>query len=235
MARLRSGVGRPLSRRFFARDADVVARDLLGRVLVRETPEGRLAARIVETEAYFGPAGRNPHLLERRDMQPALRGRLLREGDPASHSFPGVTKRNSVMYGRPGLAYVYLIYGMHECMNVVTGPDDEPQAVLLRAGEPLEGVEQMVRNRGRPLEPTEVASGPAKLAKALGITRADYGRDLTEGALRFEAGRRVADEDVRVGPRVGVVGGEDLPLRFLVAGSPHVSGFRAGGRRPRAK
>lgn len=230
-------MGRPLSRRFFARDADTVARDLLGRVLVRDTPEGRLAARIVETEAYFGPAGRNPHLAHRRNLDPALRDRLLREGDPASHSFPGVTKRNSVMYGRPGIAYVYLIYGMHECMNVVTGPEEptEPQAVLLRAGEPLEGIERMVLNRGRTLKPTEIASGPAKLARAMGITRADYGRDLTQGELRFEAGRRVADEAVVVTPRIGVVGGEDLPLRFLVAGSPHVSGFRAAGKRPRRK
>lgn len=215
-----------LSRAFFARDADQVARDLLGRVLAHETPEGRLAARIVETEAYFGPAGRNPHLAARRDGDRALFRRLLREGDPAAHSFIGVTPRNQVMYGPPGFAYVYAIYGMHECMNVTTGPLDppEPQAVLLRAGEPLEGIESMALRRGRPdLKPTQVASGPAKLAKAMGITRALYGVDMTAGPFRFEAGRAVPDEDVAVTTRVNVVGGEDLPLRWLVRSSPHVS------------
>lgn len=233
-------MGRPLSRRFFARDADVVARDLLGRLLVHETPEGsRLAARVVETEAYFGPPGRNAHLRRRRDMDPALRERLLREGDPAAHSFVGVTERNRVMYGPPGFAYVYLIYGLHECFNVTTGPVDEPepQAVLLRAGEPLEGVEEMARRRGRAgLKPTEVASGPAKLARALGVTRAHYGLDMAapEAALRFEAGRAVAPEEVAVTPRIGVVGGEDLPLRFVVAASPHASRRvpQPPGRRP---
>lgn len=227
-----------LPRAFFARDADVVARDLLGRLLVHETPEGRLVLRIVETEAYFGPAGRNPHLRTRRDMPATLRRRLLEEGDPAAHSFIGVTARNRVMYGPPGLAYVYAIYGMHECMNVVTGPEDEPepQAVLLRAGEPVEGVEEMQRRRGRPdLRPTEVASGPAKLAKALGITRAHYGLDVTQGPLRFEPGEAVPDGRVVVTPRVNVVGAEDLPLRYAVAGNPHVSRLPKGAGAPKRR
>lgn len=213
---------RALSRAFFARDADLVARDLLGRMLVHEAPEGRLACRIVETEAYFGPAGRNPHLFERDDMAPALRRRLLAEGDPASHSFPGVTPRNSVMYGPPGHAYVYLVYGLHECMNVVTGPRraPEPQAVLLRAGEPIEGLDAMRARRGVHAE-TAIASGPAKLAHAMGITRALYGHDLTRAPLFFEEGEPIAE--VETTPRVGVVGGEDLPLRFLARASPHVS------------
>lgn len=211
-----------LRRGFFARDADVVARDLLGRILVHELDGERLACRIVETEAYFGPAGRNPHLAARDDMDPTLRARLLAGGDPASHSFPGVTRRNSVMYGAPGHAYVYLIYGMHECMNVVTGPGrrHEPQAVLLRAGEPVEGVETM-RSRRSATTLTQIASGPAKLAKAMGVTRAMYGHDLTRPPLYFEGGRRVAEADVT--PRIGVVGGEDLLLRFTERGSPHVS------------
>lgn len=221
-------MGRPLSRRFFARDADVVARDLLGRILVHEVDGARLAARVVETEAYFGPPGRNAHLRRRRDLGPALRERLLREGDPAAHSYVGVTERNRVMYGPPGFAYVYLIYGLHECFNMTTGPEvePEPQAVLLRAGEPVEGAEEMLRRRGRPgLKSTELASGPAKLARALGITRALYGLDLAaaDAPLRFEAGRAVAQGEVAVTPRIGVVGGEDLPLRFVVAASPHVS------------
>lgn len=216
-----------MRRAFFARDADIVARDLLGRILVHETEGERLACRIVETEAYFGPAGRNPHLAARDDMDATLRARLLAEGDPASHSFPGVTRRNSVMYGAPGHAYVYLIYGMHECMNVVTGPArrHEPQAVLLRAGEPVEGIETMLARRGVTAL-TQVASGPAKLAKAMGITRAMYGHDLTRAPLYFERGRRVAEAEAT--PRIGVVGGEDLLLRFTATGSAHAS------RTPRA-
>jgi DNA-3-methyladenine glycosylase len=209
-------VARTLPRRFFARDADLVARDLLGRVLVHQTTRGRLAARIVETEAYFGPAGRNPHLAERSDMPTPLRARLLREGDPASHSFRGPTTRSSVMFGPPGFWYVYLIYGMHECANVVTGPerDPEPQAVLLRAGEPLEGADEMRRRRKGRLD----LSGPAKLCQALGVTRAHYGLPATEPPLWFEAGERVDDRDVLTTPRVGITSAADLPLRFVVKG-----------------
>lgn len=227
-------MARRLPRSFFARDADVVARDLLGRLLVHDLDGERLACRIVETEAYFGPAGRNPHLASRRDMRASMRRELLAKGDPASHSYSGVTQRNRVMYGPPGYAYVYLIYGMHECVNVVTGPDDEPepQAVLLRAGEPVEGVPTMRARRGVARE-TEIASGPAKLAKAMGITRAHYGADVTRGALRFEEGAPVRAVDVT--PRVGVVGGEHLPLRFLERGNPHVSRARTQPPRRQAR
>ncbi|HVM46082.1 MAG TPA: DNA-3-methyladenine glycosylase [Candidatus Thermoplasmatota archaeon] len=215
-------MGRALPRSFFARDADQVARALLGQLLVHEIDGERLACRVVETEAYFGPAGRNPHLAARRDMPPALRRRLLDEGDPASHSFVGTTPRNRIMYGPPGYAYVYLIYGMHECVNVVTGPEEapEPQAVLLRAGEPVEGVETM-RRRRRAARDTDIASGPAKLAQAMGITRALYGADLTRGPLRFEEAAPARAVDVT--PRIGVVGGEDLPLRFVARGNAHAS------------
>lgn len=225
--RPRAAVGRRLSRRFFARDADIVARDLLGRVLVHELPEGRAAARIVETEAYFGPARRNPHLARRHDMPPALRAHLLAEGDRAAHSFSGVTQRNRVMYGAPGVAYVYLIYGMHECMNIVTGParDHEPQAVLLRAGEPVDGVELMRARRPAARRDADIASGPAKLAAALGITRAHYGLDLcaSDAPLYVEAGRGAPDAQVAVTPRVNVVGAEDLLLRYLLKENAHVS------------
>lgn len=216
----RRNVPAALPRSFFARDADLVARDLLGQLLVHETPHGRLAGRIVETEAYFGPPGRNPQLVARADMPARLRARLLREGDPAAHSFVGVTARNRVMYGPPGYAYVYLIYGMHECLNVTTGPDGEPQAVLLRALEPVEGVEEMTRRRkGRPRR--ELCNGPGKLCQALGVTRAAYGVDMTASRLRFEEGPTVAR--VEVTPRVGVVGAEDLPLRYVERGSAHSS------------
>jgi DNA-3-methyladenine glycosylase len=189
---------------------------------VHGTRGGRLAARIVETEAYFGPAGRNPHLRARLDMPARLRARLLREGDPASHSFRGLTQRNRVMHGPPGYWYVYLIYGMHECANVVTGPKGgsggftpqsdsyEPQAVLLRAAEPLEGIERMARAD---------LSGPAKLCHALGITRAMYGADATKPPLWFEAGTPVSRADAT--PRIGVT--SDLALRFVERGSPFAS------------
>lgn len=215
---------RPLPRSFFARDADVVARDVLGRLLVHDSPEGRVACRITEAEAYFGPAGRNPHLADRADMPAALRRRLLREGDPASHSFPGVTKRNRIMYGPPGMWYVYLIYGMHECANVTTGPLDapEPQAILLRAGEATEGLD-LIRARRRG---TLDLGGPGRLAKGMGITRALYGADAVDGPLRFEDAPRI--EDVAVTPRIGVVGGEDLKLRFVAKSKPL-------GRRPRTR
>lgn len=166
-------------------------------------------------------------------MPARLRGRLLRDGDPASHSFPGPTARNRVMFGRPGIAYVYLIYGMYECLNVVTGPADdrehEPQAVLLRAGEPVEGIPLMVRRRPGARE-HDLAAGPGKLSRALGVTRALYGADVTKGALRFEADEPIARVDVT--PRIGVVGAEDLKLRYVARGSPHASGPKA--RRPRS-
>lgn len=214
-------MARTLPRRFFARDADQVARDLLGRVLVHETAGGRLAARIVETEAYFGPAGRNPHLATRADMPAALRERLLREGDPASHSFRGPTARSAVMFGPPGRWYVYLIYGMHECANVVTGPlrAHEPQAVLLRAGEPVEGEDRM---------PRRDLGGPAKLCQALGVTRALTGADAVGGPLHFEAGRSVPDGEVDVTPRIGITSAADLPLRYVRRGQAQGQGQGQG-------
>jgi DNA-3-methyladenine glycosylase len=207
-------VARAIPRSFFARDADLVARALLGQIVVHDTPRGRSSARIVETEAYFGPPGRNPHLAERADMHPKLRATLLREGDPASHSYRGATARASIMYGPPGYWYVYLIYGMHECANVVTGPanDHEPQAVLLRAAEPVEGAEEMRRRRKGKLD----LGGPARLCQALGITRAATGSDATKPPLRFERGEDVPDDEVDVTPRIGISAAAELPLRFVV-------------------
>lgn len=210
-----------LTARFFARDADQVARALLGQLLVHETDEGRASLRVNETEAYFGPPGMNRRFLRRRDAPEWLKERLRAEGDPAAHSFRGPTPRNRPMYGPPGRAYVYLIYGVNECMNVVTGADGDPQAVLLRAGEPVEGRDLMVARRGS-ARARDLATGPGKLAKALHVTRAWSGRSLVEpgSPLRFERGRRVPDGDVVVTPRINVVGAEDLPLRYVVRGSP---------------
>lgn len=192
----------------------------------------------METEAYFGPAARNPHLAQRDDMPARLRAALVRRGDPASHSFAGITDRNRIMYGPPGYWYVYLIYGMHECVNVTTGPEDkpEPQAVLLRAGEPVEGIGEMVARRGLALgaRETDIASGPAKLAKAMGITRGHYGLDAAKPteALRFEEG--VPPRRVVTTPRIGVIGGEALALRYCDADSAHVSKRRRTAKAPRS-
>jgi DNA-3-methyladenine glycosylase len=188
-----------LQRPFYARPSPVVARDLLGRLLVRELPGGkRLVARIVETEAY-------------------------QEDDPASHSFRGLTERTRVMFGPPGRLYVYFIYGMHFCMNVVTGGDGEGSAVLLRAAEPIDGLPQMIRRRGLDV-PRLLCSGPARLCEALGIGREHNDTDLVGGQdLRLLAGRPVGDEEVVAGPRIGVIAAHDKPWRFLVRGNPHVS------------
>ena len=149
-----AGLGRRLPRSFFARPATVVAPELLGRVVVRILPNGtRLAARLVEVEAY-------------------------EQGDPASHSYRGrPTPRTEVMFGPPGRLYVYFTYGRHFCSNVVTGPDDHGSAVLLRAAEPLEGLEVMASHRGTD-RPRLLCSGPARLTQAFAIARADNGTDL---------------------------------------------------------
>lgn len=191
----------PLGRGFFARDADLVARDLLGCVL----RHGPRAARIVETEAYFGPPRARD---DRADLPAALRRALAREGDRASHARMGPTPRNRLMFGEAGFAYVYLVYGMHECVNVTTGRAGDAQAVLLRAGE-IEGA------------PPDAARGPGKLARAMGVTRALNGHDLTTPPLfieRAEAARRVARSR-----RIGVAEGEAHVLRFFDAESAAVS------------
>jgi DNA-3-methyladenine glycosylase len=188
-----------LRRRFYARPSIVVARELLGRVLVRVGPRGsRISARIVETEAY-------------------------EERDPASHSSIGRTPRNEVMFGPPGHLYVYFTYGMHFCMNVVTDRTGRGSAVLLRAAEPLEGMRTMARRRGTD-EPRLLCAGPARLTEAFGIDRRSNGADLTEGGvLWLERGRRVRDELVEIGPRVGIRAAVERPWRFSVRENRYVS------------
>lgn len=168
-----------LPRAFYARDAATVARDLLGKVLVRDVHGVRRRARIVETEAYVG------------------------SHDLASHSRHGRTARNAAMFGPPGHAYVYFVYGMHHCLNAVTGEEGVGEAVLLRAAQPLDGW-------------TTRLTGPALLAKAFGVTRADDGADLVRGPLRILDGP--APDAVQATPRVGVAyasGWAQAPLRFL--------------------
>ena len=195
-------LGRRLPRSFFARPSPAVAPDLLGRVLVRALPDGRrLAARLVEVEAY-------------------------EEGDPASHSFRGRTPRTAVMFGRPGHLYVYFTYGMHLCSNVVTGRDGEGSAVLLRAAEPLEGLQVMQAARGVG-DPRLLCSGPGRLAEAFGIAREDDGADLVRGpALFLLSGAPVPAGAVTRSARVGVRVGLERRWRFFVRDSPFVSRAR---------
>jgi DNA-3-methyladenine glycosylase len=193
---------RRLPRSFFARPSPEVGPDLLGRILVRKVGDGTLlAARIVEAEAY-------------------------QEDDPASHSFRGRTNRTEVMFGPPGHAYVYFTYGMHHCMNVVTGSTGEGSAVLLRAAEPLEGLEEMARRRGTN-DRRALCSGPGRLCQALGIDRADNGLDLVRGRLLWLLeGAPVAPSTISVGPRVGITSGTERPWRFSVQGDRFVSRAR---------
>ena len=190
-----------LQRDFYARPTMEVARDLLGRLLVRVYDGQRLSGRIVETEAYLGA------------------------NDPASHAYRGPTDRNRVMFGPPGYAYVYFIYGMHHCLNIVTESDGVAGAVLIRAIEPVEGVEVMQRLRGgRPI--AELTNGPAKLAQALGLDIFWNGTDLcTSDDLFLEEGEPVPDESVMTAPRIGLSSGatKDAPWRFVIKGNPFVS------------
>lgn len=192
-----------LSRDFFARDTLAVARELLGQRLVRNLDGKQLSGRIVEVEAYIG------------------------EDDQASHASCGRTQRNAPMYGSPGHAYVYFIYGMHHCLNVVTEREGDPAAVLIRALEPLEGVDRMRALRGgRPDLP--LTSGPARLCQALDIDRRFDGVDLCapDALLFLEKDASIPDESVATGPRVGVRGDEaalTVPWRFFVRDSRHLS------------
>ena len=190
-----------LPRSFYAREAHEVAPDLLGHVLVRAFPDGgRARARIVEVEAY-GP------------------------DDPASHAFRGMTPRNAVMFGPPGHLYVYFTYGMHHCMNAVTGRVGEGAAVLLRAAEPLEGVDEMAARRGRERQ-LDLCSGPGRLAQALDVARDDDGLDLVTGdAMWVETGSR--SEPIATGIRVGVHE-TTRPWRFWLDGNAFVSRGRPG-------
>jgi len=187
---------------------------------VHESPQGATVGRVVETEAYFGPPGANPTLARRARHDAALAW-VRANGDPASHSFRGPTRRNGVMFGPPGHAYVYLIYGLNECLNVSTGAPGDPQAVLFRALAPVAGEELMQKRRGV-AGPRRLASGPGKLTTAMGVTRAHDGRDLTTPPLYLAAGARRRGR-IGVGPRVGVTRAAHLPFRYWIEGDAHVS------------
>lgn len=194
---------RALPRRFFERNTESVARDLLGAILVKQTPQGPMSGRIVEVEAYHGL------------------------GDLASHAGRGSTPRSAIMFGPAGIAYVYLNYGVHRLLNVVTEREGVAGAVLIRALEPLEGIDAMRANR--PVARlVDLTSGPGKLAKAMGIGLADNGADLTSGTLTLRKGP-TAEFSVATSTRVGVTNGAEAELRFYVVGSEFVS--KGHGRR----
>jgi DNA-3-methyladenine glycosylase len=194
--------GHPLPRSFYERPVTAVARAVLGRLLVREDPLGRVAGRIVEVEAYGDGT------------------------DPASHARSGRTARNAAMFGPAGRAYIYFTYGMHHCLNLVTGPEGRASAVLVRALEPVSGLDVMRRRRGA-VPDERLASGPGCVARALGLTRAHDGSDLTRGPLWVSdlAPRRRGLEIV-AGSRVGIRAGTERAWRFRLAGHPSVSGPR---------
>jgi DNA-3-methyladenine glycosylase len=184
-----------LGRDFYARPAIEVARDCLGKILVH----GKTAGRIVETEAYLGV------------------------DDRAAHAWRGITDRTRVMFGPPGHAYVYFIYGMYECLNFVAEEEGQAGCVLIRALEPLAGIAIMRRRRPTAKHVEDLASGPGKLTLAMGITRKQNGADLTRGPLHLRAGRDQPTPEVLVTPRIGITHCADWPLRFVIAGSRFAS------------
>jgi DNA-3-methyladenine glycosylase len=177
---------------------------LLGQIIERETDEGLVAIRLTEVEAYDGPK------------------------DPGSHAYRGKTDRNAVMFGPPGHVYVYFTYGMHWCMNLVCGPDGTPSAVLLRAGEVVEGADLAKRRRPTARSARDLARGPARLAQALDADRSCNGLDAcdTSSSLRLRVGRRTPRTKIRRGPRVGLAGAAERPWRFWVDEDPTVSVYR---------
>jgi DNA-3-methyladenine glycosylase len=195
---------KPLPRSFYARPVLVVARDVIGKVLVHDTPQGRVAGRVVEAEAYRGPE------------------------DRAAHSFGGRrTARTEAMYGPPGYAYVFFVYGMHHHVNLVTTKEGAPEAVLIRAVEPVEGIELMVRRRGRREDDPNLTNGPGKVCVAFAIDRRAYGADLCRGPLFLADGPRGA---IARSPRVGIdyAGAwAARPWRFFERGNRWVSRTRA--------
>lgn len=189
----------PLPAAFYDRETEAVSRELLGAILECRTPAGIVSGRIVETEAYIG------------------------EHDPACHAAAGKTDRTRWLYGPPGTAYVYFIYGVHWCFNAVTRAAGEASAVLVRAIEPIAGIELMRGRRPAARTDRDLVNGPGKLCAALGIDGRHNGLRLDRLPLRIRSGEPVADADVVVSPRIGITKAADWPLRWYVADNPFVS------------
>jgi len=197
MSRIDLSALQPLDREFYRRDSRTVARELLNKVLVR----GDRAGRIVEVEAYAGAA------------------------DPASHAYRGRTRRNASMFGPPGLLYVYFIYGVHWCANVVCGEEGEAQAVLLRGLAPLAGLAGMRAARPKARRDRDLCSGPARLCQALDVDGDDDGADLVAGERGFLLGDdgTPPPPSPGTGPRIGISNAADRPWRFYLPGDPNLS------------
>jgi DNA-3-methyladenine glycosylase len=209
MIAARSGRALPMS--FYDRPTEQVARDLLGAVLECTTPLGTASGRIVETEAYLGP------------------------DDPACHAVAGLTERTRNLHGPPGVAYVYFIYGVHWCFNAVTREEGHGSAVLVRAVEPIAGVDLMRERRGNVRRDVDLTNGPGKLCQALGIDGAMDGTRLTQPPLQILAAPPVEDGEVEITPRIGITRAADWPLRWLVRGNPYVSATRPRSTKPRRR
>jgi DNA-3-methyladenine glycosylase len=190
--------GTPLPPAFYDRDPEQVARDLLGCIVTRRSEQGLTSGRIVETEAYLGPH------------------------DPACHAVAGRTRRTHCLFGPPGFAYVYFIYGVHWCLNAVTREEGFGSAVLIRALEPIEGVALMRERRGVARD-RDLTNGPGKLCQALAITGAENGVSLASAGLAILPGAPVPDATVAVTPRIGISKAADWPLRWIVRESAFVS------------
>jgi DNA-3-methyladenine glycosylase len=195
----RSRLGAPLATQFYDRPTELVARELLGTVLECSTPDGVTRGRIVETEAYLGP------------------------DDPACHAAAGLTARTRHLFGPPGLAYVYFIYGMYWCFNAVTREQGHGAAVLVRAVHPLDGLDLMRERRPKVRKDRDLTNGPGKLCMAMAIDGSMSGTSLRNGPIVIRAGAPVADADVEVTPRVGITQAASWPLRYLVRDDPFVS------------
>jgi DNA-3-methyladenine glycosylase len=188
----------PLGPGFYESDTVQIAKNLLGCILVHDSIEGRTSGRIVETEAYLW-------------------------NDPACHASRGITPRTEVMFGPPGHAYIYLIYGMYRCFNVVTARLGLGEAVLIRALEPIEGLKLMAHRRGK-YDPLSLCSGPGKLVMAMGLKQEQNGLDLSRGNLRIlgsDLGKSAGQ--IKATTRIGIRVGVELPLRFYIEGNPFIS------------
>jgi DNA-3-methyladenine glycosylase len=195
----RSRLGAPLRDSFYDRPTEIVSRELLGAVLECTTPDGVTRGRIVETEAYLGPH------------------------DPACHAVAGVTSRTGHLFGPPGRAYVYLIYGMYWCFNAVTRERGHGSAVLVRAVSPIDGIELMRRRRPKVKRDRDLTNGPGKLCLAMGIDGAMSGTSLRTGPIVIREGAAMHDDAVVVTPRIGITRAAEWPLRYFVRDDPYVS------------
>lgn len=202
---------KPLPRSFFERDTIEVAKNLLGKQLVRRTEDGVMVAKFVEVEAYLG------------------------ESDPACHAYVGVTPRTAVFFGKAGVAYVFVIYGIYHCLNVITLPEPQAGCVLIRAVEPVSGSDLMKRNR-QVNDEISLTNGPGKLTKSLLLDRSHTGIDMTdsESGLLITEGEN-SDFDIEVTKRVGINKAKDELLRFYIKDNPFVSYPRnPGGKSTKA-